>query len=195
MSARSTASSPWPVSGGRAIVWSMESWSTARTRSTRSQLQFLSATNPSPPTPALLRTRSQRSRPRLGFQSRFHPPTPTLQKPKICQILLSCQLQVRNPFFIESHGECGIQFVRRKSLHLPEQREQFSYNSVSTVEREESEELFDASHGPMMKRIVGGGQAYRGQVPWQVLLASKYERTGRHLGLGLASIREEEIFS
>lgn len=66
------------------------------------------------------------------------------------------QIQVRNPFFIESRGECGIQFLDGDGRHKSQ-----------------------VPSAPKMARLVHGSQAYTGQVPWQAIINHNLTTAGK----------------
>lgn len=71
------------------------------------------------------------------------------------------KLQVRNPFFFESHGECGVQFGRK---YARKKRDALVYDEgVENV-------------------VMGQQTIYPGQIPWQALLSTNVTANGQEIG-------------
>ena len=66
--------------------------------------------------------------------------------------IFSTQLRIRNPFFLEAHGECGIQMIRRSDV----------FNRLKRNAEDES-----INYHP---KVVGSHDAFRGEVPWQAII-------------------------
>ncbi len=77
-------------------------------------------------------------------------------------------LRMRNPFFIESHGECGL---KPGDQHISKNRSKRSA-------------LVTSENNGMLGRVVGGRGGRRGEVPWQAIISVQYVPEGATEALG-----------
>lgn len=86
----------------------------------------------------------------------------------------SFQLTIENPFSFESYGSCGVQFISPEEFGptIPiqnENRKTFAHPKW----------LRQRKNVNQMAKVVKGGDAYRGQVPWQALISIYFSPQGK----------------